>query len=218
MKIILLGPPGAGKGTQAAYICESRGIVQISTGEMLRGAIAAGTPLGRKVKAVMDAGELVDDATIVDLVKQRIAMPDCRNGFLFDGFPRTVPQAEAVVEADIGIDEVVEIDVPDEAVVERLSGRRVHEPSGRTYHVKFNPPTTPGTDDVTGEALTQRDDDKEHTIRERLRVYHEETRPLTRFYRDRAGALGVRYTRIDGSGSVDEIKQAVSSVLGDQLN
>ena len=214
MKIILLGPPGAGKGTQAAFICESQRIVQISTGEMLRAAVAAATPLGRKVKAVMDAGELVDDQTIVDLVKQRIGMPDCRNGFLFDGFPRTVPQAEAVVEADIGIDEVIEIDVPDDVVVERLSGRRVHEASGRTYHVKFNPPTMPGRDDVTGEALTQRDDDREQTIRERLRVYHGETRPLTRFYRDRTSELGVRYTRIDGARSVDEIKQAISSVLG----
>lgn len=213
MKIILLGPPGAGKGTQAAFISESYGIVQISTGEMLRAAVAAGTPLGRRVKAVMDAGELVDDKLIVDLVKQRIGLPDCRNGFLFDGFPRTVAQAQAVVEAEIGIDEVLEIDVPDDIVVERLSGRRVHEPSGRTYHVRFNPPATPDVDDDTGEPLTQRDDDKEGTIRERLRVYHGETRPLTRFYREGAGALGVRYTQIDGAGSVAEIKQAIAVTL-----
>ena len=213
MKIILLGPPGAGKGTQAAFICESYGIVQISTGEMLRAAVADGTPLGQRVKAVMDAGELVDDKLIVDLVEQRIASRDCRNGFLFDGFPRTVAQAEAVVEAEIGIDDVIEIDVPDDVVVERLSGRRVHERSGRTYHVRFNPPATPGVDDDTGEPLTQRDDDQEDTIRERLRVYHAETRPLTRFYQERASTLGVRYTRIDGARSVVEIKRAITDAL-----
>ena len=163
----------------------------------------------------MDAGELVDDKLIVDLVKQRIALPDCRNGFLFDGFPRTVAQAEAVVEAEIGIDEVLEIDVPDDVVVERLSGRRVHEKSGRTYHMKFSPPATPGVDDATGEPLTQRDDDKEQTIRERLRVYHGETRPLTRFYRERASGLGVRYTRIDGAGSVAEIRGAIAAALNE---
>ena len=161
----------------------------------------------------MDAGELVDDKLIVDLVEQRISLPDCRNGFLFDGFPRTVAQAKAVVEAEIGIDEVLEIDVPDDVVVERLSGRRVHEPSGRTYHVMFNPPETPGVDDDTGEPLTQRDDDKEETIRERLRVYHGETRPLTRFYQEGAAALGVRYTRIDGAGRVAEIKRAIADAL-----
>lgn len=213
MKIILLGPPGAGKGTQAAFICESYGIVQISTGEMLRAAVAAGTRLGREVKAVMDAGELVDDKLIVDLVEQRIRLPDCRNGFLFDGFPRTVAQAEAVVEAEIGIDVVLEIDVSDDIVVERLSGRRVHERSGRTYHVRFNPPAKPGVDDDTGEPLTQRDDDKEETIRERLRVYHGETRPLTRFYQEGASALGVRYTRINGAKSVAEIKRAIADAL-----
>ena len=213
MKIILLGPPGAGKGTQAAFICESYGIVQISTGEMLRAAVAAGTRLGRKVKAVMDAGELVDDKLIVDLVKQRIGLPDCRSGFLFDGFPRTVAQAQAVVEAEIGIDVVLEIDVSDDIVVERLSGRRVHEPSGRTYHVRFNPPAMPGVDDDTGEPLTQRDDDKGETIRERLRVYHGETRPLTRFYQEGASALGVRYTRINGAKSVGEIKRAIADAL-----
>ena len=213
MKMILLGPPGAGKGTQAASICKTYDIVQISTGEMLRSAVAAGTPLGRKVEAVMDAGELVDDKVIVDLVKERIALPDCRNGFLFDGFPRTVAQAEAVVEAGISIDEIVEIEVPDDVVVERLSGRRVHERSGRTYHVKFNPPSTPGMDDETGEPLTQRDDDKEGTIRERLRVYHEETRPLTDFFRDKAVALGGRYTLVDGAGGVAEIKQAIFDAL-----
>ena len=213
MRIILLGPPGAGKGTQAAFICDTYKVVQISTGEMLRNAVAAGTALGRKVKAVMDAGELVDDETIVDLVEERIALPDCKNGFLFDGFPRTVAQAEAVVEAQIDIDEVMEIDVPDDIVVERLSGRRVHEKSGRTYHVKFNPPSTPGVDDDTGELLTQRDDDKEGTIRERLRVYHAQTRPLTRFYEDNSGVMRVRYTRIDGSGSVAEIRQSIAAAL-----
>ena len=215
MKIILLGPPGAGKGTQAAFICESYGIVQISTGEMLRAAVTAGTPLGRRVKAVMDAGELVDDRLIVDLVEQRITSQDCRNGFLFDGFPRTVAQAEAVVQAEIGIDEVVEIAVPDDVVVERLSGRRVHEKSGRTYHVKFNPPVRSGVDDDTGEPLTQRDDDKEETIRERLRVYHGETRPLTLFYREGASALGVRYTRINGARSVAEIRRAIADALNE---
>ena len=213
MKIMLLGPPGAGKGTQAAFICEAYGIVQISTGDMLRAAVAAGTSLGRRVKAIMDAGELVDDKLIVHLVEQRIASPDCRNGFLFDGFPRTVAQAQAVVEADIGIDEVLEIDVQDDVVVERLSGRRIHENSGRTYHVRFNPPATPGVDDDTGEPLTQRDDDKEETIRERLRVYHGETRPLTRFYREGATALGVRYTRINGARSVAEIRRAIADAL-----
>lgn len=180
---------------------------------MLRAAVAAGTQLGKKVQAVMDAGELVDDKLIVDLVKQRIAGPDCRNGFLFDGFPRTVAQAEAVVEAHIHIDEVLEIDVPDEVVVQRLSGRRIHEGSGRTYHVHFNPPATPGVDDDTGERLTQREDDKEETIRERLRVYRAETRPLTVFYQEKATALGIRYTRIDGAKGVVEIEQAISNAL-----
>lgn len=213
MKLILLGPPGAGKGTQATFICQDYDIVQISTGEMLRAAVAAGTPLGKKVQAVMDTGELVDDQLIVDLVKHRIVEPDCRSGFLFDGFPRTLAQAEAVVEAGIGIDHVLEIAVPDDVVVERLSGRRVHEPSGRTYHVLFNPPKTPGVDDETGEPLTQRDDDKEQTIRERLRVYHEETSPLTRFYQDRAPTMGVPYAKIDGSRSVTEIKRTISNAL-----
>lgn len=215
MKIILLGAPGAGKGTQAAFICETFGIVQISTGEMLRTAVAAGTALGWRVKATLDAGELVDDQLIVDLVKKRIDSPDCRNGFLFDGFPRTVAQAQAVVQAEIGIDEVLEIDVPDDIVVERLSGRRVHEKSGRTYHVRFNPPAVAGVDDDTGEPLTQRDDDKEETIRERLRVYHEETRPLTRFYEEGATALGVRYTRINGARSVAEMRRAIADVLNE---
>ena len=214
MRVILLGPPGAGKGTQATFICRAHGIPQISTGEMLRAAVAARTGLGRKVQAVMDAGELVDDTLIVDLVKHRIARSDCRGGFLFDGFPRTLAQAEAVVEANIRIDDVLEIDVSDDVVVERLSGRRVHEGSGRTYHVTFNPPATPGVDDDTGEPLTQRDDDKEATIRERLRVYHDETRPLTSFYRHNGPSLGVRFTRIDGAKGVEEIRQAISNALG----
>ena len=216
MRLILLGPPGAGKGTQAAYICRDHGIVQISTGEMLRAAVAQRTELGRQVQAVMDAGELVDDALIVGLVKERIGAADCRGGFLFDGFPRTVAQAEAVDEAAIPIDHVVEIVVPDDVVVERLSGRRVHEGSGRTYHVTFNPPRTPDVDDDTGEPLTQRDDDREQTVRERLRVYHAETSPLTGFYQQRGSATGTRYTQVDGQGSVAAIRQAVFDALANR--
>ncbi len=216
MKLILLGPPGAGKGTQATFICRDYAIAQISTGEMLRTAIAAGTPLGRKVQAIMDAGELVDDDTVVRLVKERIRQPDCRNGFLFDGFPRTIPQAEAVRSAGIAIDHVVEIHVPDEVVVQRLSGRRVHEASGRIYHLEFDPPKSPGIDDDTGEPLIQRDDDNEHTVRERLQVYHRQTRPLVYFYRQLRAAEALRHTDVDGKASVDEIRRTIADALASQ--
>lgn len=213
MKLILLGPPGAGKGTQAQFICDEYGIPQISTGDMLRNAVKAGTPLGRKVKAVMDSGALVSDDIIVALVKERIAQPDCANGFLFDGFPRTIPQAEALVDAGVDLDYVLEIDVADEEIVRRLSGRRVHPASGRVYHVAFNPPRREGLDDQTGEPLVQRDDDKEETIRNRLRVYREQTFPLVAFYKARANRSAVRYVRVDGVGSVDDIKRAAMSAL-----
>src|SRR5256885_10622262 len=184
MKLILLGAPGAGKGTQATFICQKFGIPQISTGDMLRAAVKAGTPLGIAAKKVMDAGGLVSDDLIIGLVKERIAQPDCANGFLFDGFPRTIPQADALKTAGVKIDYVLEIDVPDEAIIERMSGRRVHVASGRTYHVKFNPPKVAGRDDVTGDELIQRDDDKEETVRKRLAVYHEQTEPLIAYYSD----------------------------------
>jgi len=208
-----LGPPGAGKGTQAAYICGKFGIPQVSTGEMLRAAVAARTPVGLRARRVMDAGELVADDIIVDLVKERIRQPDCRNGFLFDGFPRTLPQAQAVVDARITIDHVVEIRVSDEGVVERISGRRVHETSGRIYHVTFNPPRVEGLDDETGEQLVQRDDDREETVRERLRVYHTETHPLVSFYERLSDTTNLRFSAVDGSGSVEQISEAISAVL-----
>src|SRR5438093_7404565 len=182
MRLILLGAPGAGKGTQAAFICKKYGIPQISTGDMLRAAVKAGTPLGLAAKKVMDAGGLVSDDIIIGLVKERIAQPDCVNGFLFDGFPRTIPQADAMKEAGVPIDYVLEIDVPDEAIIERMSGRRVHPASGRTYHVKFNPPKVEGRDDATGEELIQRDDDQEETVRKRLAVYQSQTRPVVEYY------------------------------------
>ena len=213
MRLILLGPPGAGKGTQAQFICDEYGIPQISTGDMLRSAVKAGTPLGRKVKAVMDSGALVSDDIIVALVKERVAQRDCGNGFLFDGFPRTIPQAEALVDAGIELDFVLEISVADEEIIRRLSGRRVHPQSGRVYHVVFNPPKREGLDDDTGEPLVQRDDDKEETIRNRLRVYREQTFPLVAFYKARASRSPVRYVRVDGLGSVEEIKRAVMNAL-----
>ncbi len=217
MRLILLGPPGAGKGTQAAFICKHYGIPQISTGDMLRAAVKAGTPLGLAAKQVMDAGQLVSDDIIIGLVKERIAQPDCANGFLFDGFPRTIPQAEAMKTAGVKLDAVLEIDVPDAAIVERMSGRRVHPASGRTYHVKFNPPKVAGKDDQTGEDLIQRDDDKEETVRKRLEVYHAQTRPLVDYY-SRWAATGdtqaPRYARIDGTGSVDEITRRALQALG----
>ena len=182
MRLILLGAPGAGKGTQASYICQKYGIPQISTGDMLRAAVKAGTPLGLEAKAVMESGGLVSDNLIINLVKERIAQPDCAQGFLFDGFPRTIPQADAMKAAGVKLDYVLEIDVPFEAIIERMSGRRSHPASGRTYHVKFNPPKTEGVDDVTGEPLVQREDDKEETVKKRLDVYSSQTRPLVDYY------------------------------------
>lgn len=213
MRLILLGPPGAGKGTQAQYICDEYGIPQISTGDMLRSAVKAGTPLGRKVKSVMDSGGLVSDDIIVALVQERITQSDCGNGFLFDGFPRTIPQAEAMVDAKVDLDVVLEIHVPDEEIIRRLSGRRVHPPSGRVYHVAFNPPKREGVDDETGDELVQRDDDKEETVRHRLQVYHDQTFPLVAFYKQRSKVSRVRYVRVEGLGSVEEIKRAVLEAL-----
>lgn len=208
MRLILLGPPGAGKGTQAAFICKQFEIPQISTGDMLRAAVKAGSPLGLAAKKVMDAGALVSDDIIIGLVKERIAQPDCANGFLFDGFPRTIPQADAMKQAGVRLDVVLEIDVPDETIIERMSGRRVHAASGRTYHVKFNPPKVPGKDDLTGEDLIQRVDDEEATVRNRLQVYKNQTQPLVAYYSDWS-ATGApeapRYRKISGTGSVDDI-------------
>ena len=208
MKLILLGAPGAGKGTQAAFICQQYGIPQISTGDMLRAAVKAGTPLGLQAKSVMDSGALVSDDIIIGLVKERIAEPDCAAGFLFDGFPRTIPQAEAMKQAGVMLDYVLEIDVPFEAIIERMSGRRSHPDSGRTYHVKFNPPKLEGLDDVTGEPLVQREDDKEETVKKRLQVYSEQTRPLVDYYSSWAKAepgSAPKYRAISGTGTVEEI-------------
>ena len=213
MRVILLGPPGAGKGTQAEYICQDHGIVGISTGDMLRAAIAAGTPLGNQVRDTVAAGEFVHDDTMVALVKDRIAQDDCRPGFLFDGFPRTLAQAQAVVDGGIGIDHVVVINVPDDVVVQRISGRRIHEASGRTYHVLFDPPRTPNVDDATGEPLAQRADDNENTVRERLRIYHEQTSPLVRFYQNLATRSELRYCAVSASGSVSEVRAAIAAAL-----
>jgi len=210
MRLILLGPPGAGKGTQAQFIREKFGIPQISTGDMLRAAVKAGTPLGVAAKKVMDAGQLVSDDIIIGLVKERLKEPDCRRGYLFDGFPRTIPQAEAMMTANVALDFVLEIDVPDEEIITRMSGRRVHPASGRTYHVKFNPPKAEGKDDVTGEPLVQRDDDKEATVRNRLEVYRKQTRPLVDYYSKLAG---VKYRKISGQGKVDEITQRALAAL-----
>ncbi len=211
MRVILLGAPGAGKGTQAQFIMEEFGIPQISTGDMLRAAIKAGTELGLKVKAVMDSGSLVSDDIIIALVKERIQQDDCAKGFLFDGFPRTIPQAEALRDAGVEIDHVVEIAVDDEDIVKRMSGRRVHPDSGRTYHIVYNPPKEEGKDDVTGEPLVQRDDDQEETVRKRLSVYHEQTAPLVDFYQAMGGET--RYSKIEGVGSVDEIRGKVLDAL-----
>jgi adenylate kinase len=217
MRLILLGAPGAGKGTQAAFICQRFGIPQISTGDMLRAAVKAGTPLGLAAKKVMDSGALVSDDIIIGLVKERLTQPDCARGFLFDGFPRTIPQAEAMKDAGVMLDHVLEIDVPDAAIIERMSGRRVHLPSGRTYHLKFNPPKVDGKDDATGEPLILRDDDHEETVRRRLAVYQSQTRPLVDYYA-RWAATGdpaaPRHVRVVGTGTVDEITTRVMGALG----
>ena len=216
MRLILLGAPGAGKGTQATYICQKYGIPQISTGDMLRAAVKAGTPLGIAAKKVMDSGGLVSDGLIIDLVKERISQPDCANGFLFDGFPRTIPQADAMKAANVKLDYVLEIDVPFESIIERMSGRRSHAPSGRTYHVKFNPPKQDGLDDVTGEPLIQREDDKEETVKKRLEVYSAQTRPLVEYYSNWAQAqpdLAPKYRAINGTGSVESITERAFSAL-----
>ena len=214
MRVILLGAPGAGKGTQAQFICERFGIPQISTGDMLRAAVKAGTELGKQVKEVMDNGGLVSDDLIIGLIKERITQDDCAKGFLFDGFPRTIPQAEALVEAGIDIDRVLEIAVADEEIVARLSGRRVHPGSGRVYHVDHNPPKVAGKDDVTGEDLIQRDDDKEETVRKRLEVYHTQTKPLVDFYQKLSAAKGTpKCAKVEGIGSVEQSPAKVITAL-----
>ena len=217
MRMILLGAPGAGKGTQAGFIVEKYGIPQISTGDMLRAALKAGTPLGLKAKKFMDAGALVPDEVIIGLVKERVRQPDCAKGFLFDGFPRTIPQADAMKAAGVNLDYVVEIDVDDAEIIQRMSGRRVHPGSGRTYHVKFNPPKVAGKDDVTGEDLVQRADDAEETVRKRLEVYHSQTQPLVDYYLDwaKSGAAGApKYARVAGVGGVEQIRDKIFAALG----
>jgi len=220
MRLILLGAPGAGKGTQAQFICKQFGIPQISTGDMLRAAVKAGTELGIAAKKIMDAGGLVSDDIIIGLVKDRLTQPDCAKGYLFDGFPRTIPQAQAMKDAGVPIDYVLEIDVPFDAIIDRMSGRRVHPASGRTYHIKFNPPKVAGVDDVTGEPLIQRDDDKEETVRKRLQVYNDQTRPLVEYYSSWAeqihGSDKVKapaYRKVNGTGSVEDITTAIFAEL-----
>jgi adenylate kinase len=216
MRLILLGAPGAGKGTQAALLTQKFGIPQISTGDMLRAAVKAGTPLGVQAKKFMDAGALVPDEVIIGLVKERIKQPDCANGFLFDGFPRTIPQADAMKNAGVALDYVIEVDVEDAEIIRRLSGRRVHPASGRTYHLQFNPPKIPGKDDPTGEDLVQRDDDREDTVKKRLEVYHAQTKPLVGYYSKWAagGAQGApRYVRVPGVGSMDSIRERIFAAL-----
>lgn len=212
MRIILLGSPGAGKGTQAKFLQETFGIVQISTGDMLRAAVKAGTPTGLKAKAIMDAGELVPDDVIINIVKERIKEPDCANGFLFDGFPRTLAQAQAIVDAGIKIDHVIEIDVDEDEIVHRLSGRRIHPGSGRVYHIDYSPPKVAGIDDITGEPLIQRDDDLESTIRNRLQVYYAQTQPLVAFYQQMAASgndMAPLYHKVSGVGDIEQIKKRV---------
>lgn len=218
MKLILLGAPGAGKGTQATFICQKYAIPQISTGDMLRAAVKAGTALGKAAKKVMDSGGLVSDDLIIHLVQERIARSDCARGFLFDGFPRTIAQADAMKAAGVKLDYVLEIDVPFDAIIERMSGRRSHAPSGRTYHIKFNPPKVAGLDDITGEPLIQRDDDQPETVKKRLGVYSAQTRPLVNYYASWAKAdpaAAPKYRAIDGTGSVDEIKAKAFAALAD---
>jgi len=217
MRLILLGPPGAGKGTQAAFIAEKYAIPQLSTGDMLRAAAKAGEPLGLAARKVMDAGQLVADDIVVALVKERLKAPDCARGYLFDGFPRTLAQAEAMKEAGVAVDHVLEIDVPEDEIVLRMSGRRVHPASGRSYHVKFNPPRSPDRDDVTGEPLIQREDDREETVRKRLEVYRRQTRPLVDYYARRAASGDVRAPRchrISGMGGIEEIRARAFAALG----
>jgi len=216
MRLILIGPPGAGKGTQAAFIRDAYGIPQISTGDMLRTAIAAGTPLGLAAKRVMNGGALVSDDIMIGLVKDRLREPDCANGYLFDGFPRTIPQADAMKDAAVALDYVIEIDVPDAAIVERMSGRRVHVASGRTYHVIFNPPKITGRDDATGEPLIQRDDDHEETVMNRLAIYHAQTEPLTTYYAEweaSADPRAPRYRKVNGLGTVEGVRDACMAAL-----
>ncbi len=210
---MLLGAPGAGKGTQAQFIMEKYGIPQISTGDMLRAAIKAGTQLGLEAKKVMDAGQLVSDELIIGLVKERVAQDDCEKGFLLDGFPRTIPQADAMAESGIALDHVIEIDVPDEDIVARMAGRRVHSGSGRVYHVVFNPPKVEGIDDVTGEALSIRPDDEEATVRKRLGIYHEQTKPLVEYYTQVAANSDVTYDKFDGSQSVAQVSEQIVTAL-----
>ncbi|MGZ5036633.1 MAG: adenylate kinase [Usitatibacter sp.] len=217
MRLILLGGPGAGKGTQATFITQRYHIPQISTGDMLRAAVKAGTPLGLAAKKVMDSGFLVSDDIIIGLVKERIKAPDCAEGFLFDGFPRTIPQAEAMRDSGVRLEHVVEIAVPDEVIIERMSGRRVHQPSGRTYHVKYNPPKNDMKDDVTGEHLIQRVDDKEETVKNRLGIYHDQTEPLVDFYEkwyEIGDPKAPKYHRVDGIGTVDQVRDRIFAVLG----
>ncbi len=214
MRIILLGAPGAGKGTQAQFLMAKYSIPQISTGDMLRAAIKAGTELGKKAKAVMDAGQLVSDDLIIGLVKERIAQDDCKRGFLLDGFPRTIPQADAMKDNGIDVDYVIEFDVPDEVIVERMAGRRVHPGSGRVYHVSYNPPKVEGKDDITGEDLTIRPDDEEATVRKRLTIYHEQTKPLVEYYKKEAESGNCQYITIDGTQPVEK----VSAILSEKLS
>ncbi len=214
MRIILLGAPGAGKGTQAQFLTKEYNIPQISTGDMLRAAIKAGTEMGKLAKEAMDAGKLVTDEIIIGLVKDRIAQDDCKNGYLLDGFPRTLPQADAVTNAGIEIDAVIEIDVPDEEIVKRMSGRRVHLSSGRTYHIVYNPPKVEGKDDITGEDLVQRDDDKEDVVLDRLKVYHEQTEPLIGYYKEQAAKNNkIKYIRVDGTADIKDVEKAIISGL-----
>ncbi|OZI61282.1 adenylate kinase [Bordetella genomosp. 11] len=215
MRLILLGPPGAGKGTQAGFITQQFGIPQISTGDMLRAAVKAGTPLGLEAKKIMDTGGLVSDEIIIGLVRDRLRQPDCAKGYLFDGFPRTIPQADALKDAGVKLDYVVEIEVPEEDIIERMSGRRVHPASGRSYHVRFNPPKAEGKDDLTGEPLVQRDDDREETVRHRLAVYRDQTRPLVDYYANwaKSDAQAPRYRKISGVGAVDEIRARLMAAL-----
>lgn len=216
MRLILLGPPGAGKGTQARYICDAYAIPQISTGDMLRAAVSEGSPLGLAASKVMGAGGLVSDVIIIGLVRDRLRKPDCRNGYLFDGFPRTIPQADAMRDAGVALDYVLEIDVPDEVIVERMSGRRVHLTSGRTYHVKYNPPKIPDRDDVTGEPLVQREDDREETVKKRLAVYHVQTEPLIAYYKQwpaRGDSAAPKYRSVDGTGTVESTRAACLAAL-----